>query len=235
MKIAMCLSGGPRFKHRGLFKLMDALKGFDQADFFIRTWKTEDYGLTAQQFEYYLRSNGLDDRCHFKVTELLDDQDPVNHGPHIDLNLCGWAPNFLTMWWGALQSYNLYKDYVARTGEQYDLVFRMRTDMLPEGPAEFLDLRDYLEDAQTHMFNAQNFSENFLFGSPAMYERFMGYWDYFKVLSERRTFVHPEETLEAYFNEAGIPFKLVPMQVMPRRDSEEYATREQQPLSFDRP
>lgn len=228
----MCLSGGPRFKQRGLFKLMDAIRGYDQADFFIRTWKTDEFGITPAQFEYYLRSNGLPESCQFKVTELLDDKVPENHGPHIPLNLCGWAPNFLTMWWGVLQSYNLYKDHAERTGEKYDLVFRMRTDMLPEGPAEFIDLRDYVEDAKTHMFNAENFSENFLFGSPEMYERFMGYWDYFQVLSERWSFIHPEETLEAYFKEAGIPYKAVPMIVMPRRDSDEYSTRETKGLTF---
>lgn len=229
----MCLSGGPRFKQRGLFKLMEVLKGYDQADFFIRTWKTDQYGNTAEEFEKYLRDNGLGDKCQFKVTQVLDDKIPELHGPHIPLNLCGWAPNFLTMWWGAVQANQLRLDYEQETGEKYDLVFRMRTDMVPEGPSDEIDLRDYLEDAQTHMFNAQNFSENFLFGSPEMYARFMQYWDFFPTLSQRWSFIHPEETLEAYFKEANIPYKLLPLIVMPRRDSDEYGTREQQQLHFN--
>ena len=49
MKIAVCLSGAPRFAHRGLFRQIEAMQGFDQADFFIRTRKTKQFGETAEE------------------------------------------------------------------------------------------------------------------------------------------------------------------------------------------
>jgi hypothetical protein len=231
MKIAFCLSGGPRFKHRGLFQLIDAIKGFDQADLFIRTWKTDLYGNTPEEFENYLRKNGLPDNCIVRVNQVLDDI-PEHQPEHIPLNLCGWAPNFLTMWWGMVKVNELRKQYQAETGVKYDAVFRMRTDMIPEGT---FDLRDYVDQLPTTIINSQNFAENFLFGGEEIYDRFIEYWNHLYVLSERWEFIHPEESLEKYFNEVGIPFQLLPIIVMPERDHDEYDIRQKYHLTFDRP
>lgn len=222
MKIAFCLSGGPRFKQRGLFKLVDALKGFDSADFFIRTWKTEEYGQTADELVSYLRNNGIDTRCNFPVVNVLDDVPEHAPPPKPPLNIAPWAPNFLAMWWGIVESHRLFKEYCAATGEKYDLVFRMRTDMVPEGD---IDLTRYVEKAQYTMYNAKNFADNFLFGSPAMYEQFVGYWDFLDNFSAAEAFIHPEESLELYFQIAQIPYESVPVIVQPTWDKGEYRGR----------
>lgn len=221
MRIAFCLSGGPRFEHRGLFRLVDALKGFDQADFFIRTWKS-DYGLNADQFVNYLRSEGIPDSCQFKVVQVLEDGPQYAHPPRRPLQIAHWAPNFLTMWWGIVESHRLFKEYVAKTGEQYDMVFRMRTDMVPRGE---VDLRDYAEKVKTKMINAQNFADNFLFGSPEMYERFVGYWNYLDHLADTFEFIHPEESLEKYFKNTGIDYECLPFIVEPQWNKGEYKGR----------
>jgi hypothetical protein len=231
MKIAFCLSGGPRFKHRGLFRLIDAIKGVDESDMFIRTWKTDQYGTTPEEFEKYLRSNGLPDNCTIRVSEVLDDV-PEHRPAHIPLNLCGWAPNFLTMWWGMVKVNELRKQYQAETGTRYDAVFRMRTDMIPQG--EF-NLNDYAAKLPTTMFNANNFAENFLFGGEEVYDRFIDFWKFLNVLSARWEFVHPEESLKNYFNEVGIPYECLPFKVVPERDFDEYDIRQKYPLTFDRP
>ena len=96
MKIAFCLSGGPRFKNRGLFRLVDALKGFDQADFFIRTWRSDEYGNTPEEFVDYLKREGIDSRCNFPVVQVLDDTPENAPPPKPPLNLAPWAPNFMT-------------------------------------------------------------------------------------------------------------------------------------------
>jgi hypothetical protein len=224
MKIAFCLSGGPRFEYRGLFKLVDALKGYDQADFFIRTWKSEQYGQTAEEFVNYLKTNseGTLDKCNFPVVKVLHDDIRNAPPPKPPLNIADWAPNFLPMWWGIVQSYKLFVDHVSATGERYDLVFRMRTDMVPRGE---VDLRDYVEKAKTKMINAKNFADNFLFGSPEMYQQFIGYWYYLDHLSLTGEFIHPEESLEKYFQLAEIDYECLPIIVEPQWNKGEYKGR----------
>ena len=223
MKIAICLSGAPRFAHRGLFKQLDAMRGFDQADMFIRTWKTKEFGETAEEFEKYLRNNGLPDNCNFCVTQILDDI-PENNSKPIDLLFRVWAPYFAHFWYGIVQTNNLRKKYQEKTNANYDAVVRMRTDIVPTGTFDF---RDYAEDVKTHMINADNFGDTFLFGAPDMYDRFVGYYDHLQVLSKRRTVIHPEESLRAYFHECGIPYKKLPILFQPVRDNNEYQTRQQ--------
>ena len=224
MKIAFCLSGGPRFEHQGLFRLVDALKGYDEADFFIRTWKSEKYGQNEEEFLTYLRnhSNGTLDKCNFRVVQVLDDI-PAHAPPtKCPLNIADWAPNFVVMWWGIIQSHKLMKDYVEQTGTEYDMIFRMRTDMVPRGK---VDLRDYAEKVKTKMINAENFADNFLFGSPEMYERFLRYWNYLDHLSTTREFIHPEESLEKYFKEVKIDYECLPFIVEPQWNKGEYRGR----------
>ena len=159
MRIAFCLSGGPRFKHRGLFKLVNALKGFEQADFFIRTWRSDEYGNTAEEFVNYLKNNGIDDRCNFPVVHILHDDIKNAPPPKPPLNIAEWAPSFLAMWWGIVESHRLFKEHVAKTGDKYNMVFRMRTDMVPDSD---IDLTQYQDPNK--MYNAKNFADNFLFG-----------------------------------------------------------------------
>lgn len=144
LRIAFCLSGGPRFKNRGLFRLVDALKGFYQADFFIRTWRTDEYGNSAEEFVDYLKANGLGDpgRFGYPVVKILHDDIRNAPPPKPPLNIAPWAPNFLAMWWGIVESHKLFVDYTNQTGTRYDMVFRMRTDMVPEGD---IDLTQYQE------------------------------------------------------------------------------------------
>lgn len=220
MRIALCLSGGPRFKYRGLFRLMESLKGYTHADFFIRTWKTDEYGQTAEEFVNYLKSNGLDDRCHFPVVQMLDD-DATNQPPACGpLNVAHWAPNFLVMWWGIVKSYELFNQYQQQTGIEYDLVFRMRTDMVPEGD---IDLTQYTDP--TKIYNANNFGDNFLFGTPKMYWEFVNYWNYLGHLSATQEFIHPEESLRKFFEVTGVPYECISTVVVPAWDPGEYKGR----------
>lgn len=223
MKIAFCLSGGPRFRQRGLFKLIDSLKGFDNADFFIRTWKTDEYGNSSEELVKYLKDNGLGDpgRFRYPVVQVLDDT-VENHPPHIPLNLVDWAPNFLTLWYGIVKSNELRIQYQRATGAEYDLVFRMRTDMVPTGD---IDLTQYVDRAATTMFNAENFADNFLFGGPEVYNRFVAYWGHLRSLSAEGTFVHPEQSLENYFVQYHIPYECIPVKVQPTWDRGEYQGR----------
>jgi len=221
MKIAFCLSGGPRFKQRGLFKLIDAIKGFDQADFFIRTWKTDEYGNTPEEFINYLKSNGLDGpKFNYRVVQVLDDNAENAPPPMPPLNIAPWAPNLLISWWGVVKCYELFKNYVEETGEQYDLVFRMRTDMIPDGE---IDLTKYTD--KTKIYNAKNFADNFLFGTQELYERFVGYWDFLDNFSKAEAFIHPEESLELYFQIEEIPYECIPVHVQPHWDKGEYKGR----------
>ena len=223
MKIAVCLSGAPRFAHRGLFRQIEAMQGFDQADFFIRTWKTKQFGETAKEFEKYLRDNGLPDSCKFCMTEVLDDV-PENNSRPIDLVFRVWAPYFSHFWYGIVKTNNLRQAYQTQHNVNYDIVVRMRTDIVPNG---VFDLREYAEIAKTHMVNANNFGDTFLFGAPDMYNRFVQYYDFLDTLSQRRTVIHPEESLRAYFDEVGIPYKQLPIVFQPTRDTNEYQTRQQ--------
>jgi hypothetical protein len=221
MKIALCVSGAPRFRQRGLFKLMAALKGWDQADFFIRTWKTDEYGNSAKEFVDYLKDNGLGDpdRFRYPVVQVLDDV-PEHYPPPVPLNLAEWAPNFLTLWYGIVKTNELRLRYQRETGTEYDLVLRMRTDMVPDGD---IDLTQYTDPNK--MYNAKNFADNFLFGTPDMYNRFVAYWGHLRTLSAQNTFVHPEESLENYFKQYNIPYECIPVTVQPTWDRGEYKGR----------
>jgi hypothetical protein len=220
MKVAFCLGGAPRFNHRGLFRMVNALQGIDQIDFFIRTWQSE-YGKTDKEFEAYLRAN-LPDHCDFKVTLVLPDS--AEHYPPAKppLNIAPWSPNFLIMWWQMLQSYQLCSQYMELTGEQYDLIFRMRTDTLPD---QAIDVNAIAAVAATHMIHGKNFNDTFFFGPPDLYARAMGYWDYLDTLSATHEFIHPEESLEKYYQILNIPYKQLDAQIGPAWDPGEYKGR----------
>lgn len=227
MKIAICLSGAPRFKHNGMFRFLNSLKGFDQADFFIRTWKSNEFGNTADEFVNYLKSNGLDDKKYnFKVVEVLEENyenAPPKIGP---LNLIDSAINLLPMWWGIVKCYELYKTYVERTNEKYDLVLRMRTDSPSDRE---IDLSLYTDPnkmyAGGHHIHNCTFTDSFLFGTPRMYEKFIGYWDALDYYVRTQDSVHPENSIREYFDRSGIQYEVIPAFVHPERDYDEYSVR----------
>ena len=55
-----------------------------------------------------------------------------------------------------------------------------------------------------------------------MYERFIGYWDFLDNFSEAGTLIHPEESLELYFQVVEIPYECVDVVVQPTWDKGEY-------------
>lgn len=232
MKIAFCLSGAPRFKHRCLFQLIKTLKGFDQADFFIRTWKSDEYGNTPEEFIDYLKSNGLDGpKFNYKVVQVLEETSEHAPPQRMPMKIAPWAPNLLILWWGIVKSFELFENYVAETGEKYDMVFRMRTDMMPwADPGTYkqpydgeIDLTQYTDPNK--IYNAQNFADNFLFGTPEMYKKFVGFWDFLDNFAIADAFIHPEESLELYFQIEGIDYECIPVWVAPYSDKDEYKVR----------
>jgi hypothetical protein len=234
MKIAICLSGAPRFKHKSLFKLLNLIKGFDKADFFIRTWKTDEYGNTAEEFVNYLKSNGLDSpKYDYKVVQLLDDNAENAPPPRMPMNIAPWAPNLLILWWGVVKCFELFENYVAETGEKYDLVFRMRTDMMAwEYSGTGNDYKEYTQDIDitpyndpNKIYNARNFADNFLFGTPEMYKKYVGYWEFMDNFAIANAFIHPEESLELYFQIEEIDYECIPVWVAPWSDPDEYKVR----------
>jgi hypothetical protein len=219
MKAAFCLGGAPRFNHRGLFRMVNAIKGLTHIDFFTRTWRSE-YGQTDEEFEDYLRAN-LPDYCDFKITMVLPDSPEYYPPAKPPLNIAEWSPNFLIMWWQMIQSYQLYKQYSDLTGETYDLVFRVRSDVVPD---QSIDLTQ-MSNVGTHMMHTHNFNDTFFFGPPKEYDRVMGYWDYLDTLSATNEFIHPEESLEKYYKLVGIPYERMAMDARPAWDPGEYKGR----------
>ena len=121
-----------------------------------------------------------------------------------------------------VQSYQLCKQYMELTGEQYDLIFRMRTDTLPD---QVIDVNAIAADAAAHMIHGKNFNDTFFFGPPDLYDRAMGYWDYLDTLSLKHEFIHPEESLEKYYQISNIPYKQLDAQIGPAWDPGEYKGR----------
>ena len=192
------------------------------SDFFIRTWKTDEFGNTADEFVNYLKSNGLDGpKINYKVVQVLDDVEEHKPPQRMPLQIAHWAPNFLILWWGIVKSFELFENYVAETGEQYDLVFRIRTDANPDG--NDIDLTKYCDPEK--MYNAKNFGDNFLYGSPKMYKRFVDYWEFLDNFGAAEAFIHPEESLELYFQIEEIPYECIPVWIAPYSDADEYKVR----------
>jgi hypothetical protein len=124
------------------------------------------------------------------------------------------------MWWGIVKSYELFVQHQQQTGAEYDLVFRMRTDMVPEGD---IDLTQYTDTNK--IYNAKNFGDNFLFGSQKMYPEFVNYWNYLDHLSTTQEFIHPEESLRKFFEDTGVPYECISTAVQPAWDPGEYKGR----------
>jgi hypothetical protein len=231
LKLAICLSGAPRFQDRGFFRQLEAMKGEWEADLFIRTWKTDQFGRTPKEFEKWLVDNGLPSNCHFKVTQVLDDvaehhSKPINLSHRVPTN----HSNFINFWYNVVQTNNLRKEYQQQTGTEYDLVVRMRTDVCPHADESrtvdgSFNLHDYEEIAKTHMVNARYFGDIFLFGSPTMYDRFVQFYDHLDVLSANNTSIHPEESLEQYFKDTNIPYKQLDVIMTPMGRADEYGSR----------
>jgi len=53
----------------------------------------------------------------------------------------------------------------------------------------------------------------------------MGYWDYLDTLADTFEFIHPEESLEKYYQLSGIPYKSIAAEVRPVWDRGEYKGR----------
>jgi hypothetical protein len=92
--------------------------------------------------------------------------------------------------------------------------------MVPDGE---IDLAQYSDP--TKIYNARNFGDNFLYGSPEMYFKFVGYFQYLDILQARGEFIHPENSLEQYFKDVGIPYECIPTGVFPSWDPGEYKGR----------
>lgn len=232
MKTAITISGAQRYHHRGLFHTIERFTNWGEVDFFIRVWKAPEQNCTtADELIELWRSYGIPKDWNFRVVEVLDDK-PPHHPPLMPLNLADWAPNFLTMWWGIIKSNELRVRYERATNTEYDLVFRMRTDTYPSLHGQTtdvsdacVDLREYLEPAKSSMFTGINFGDVFQFGSPAMYARFVKYWDHLRSLSVQWSFVHPEDSLENYYKISGIRYGHVPIWIAPYRSGREYGVR----------
>lgn len=224
MKTAITISGAQRYHHQGLFKLAKQIQNWGEVDLFVRIWKHPEFAQTPEQLIKLWYEMGLPPEWNFRSVELLDDQ-PPHHPPYIPLNLAHWAPNFLTMWWGIVKSNELRVRYQRQTHAKYDLVFRLRTDSFSSTPDITVDLTDYVELAKTHMITGINYSDVFQFGSSELYDKFVGYWDHLKQLSVSWEFIHPEESLEKYLNDLGIPTGHIPLWIAPHRHGREYGVR----------
>lgn len=237
MKIAICLSGAPRFQDLGFFKQLEAMKGDWEADLFIRIWKTDQFGNTPEEFQNYLKNNGLPDRCTFRVTDILDDI-PENNSPPINLTYgCPTlnGKNIINAWYGINKINNARKQYQEQSNTKYDLVFRMRTDCCPffnvhQNVPGYFNLNDYLEIAKTNSVHSKDWahpypSDCYFFGSPEIFDRVVAYYDFMRELERRGNSILPEQSLQTYLQEKQIPFTFLNLIMNPMQRSNEYGSR----------
>jgi hypothetical protein len=231
MKTAILISGGQRYLRRGIFETIKIFSNWGEVDFFIRLWKSPGQPETPEQLIKFWHDNGIPKHWNFRTVQILEDN-PPHHPPYLPLNLAEWAPNHLTMFWGVVKANDLRVKYQEATGTEYNLVFRLRTDVWPSIHSrtsdiynDIIDLAEYVEPAKTSLFTGTNFSDTLQFGSPQMFDKYVNYWDHLKKMSVNWDFVHPEESLENYFKVSDIPYGYIPAHVSAWRSGQEYKVR----------
>lgn len=146
MKIALCISGQPRYLDNGYQHIYKNLLSKHEMDIFIHTWW--DDNLIGKRFDFSQhgrdRIGVWESGTIQKIENFYKPKDILIEKPKIfnidtfkNLNEY-WKTNFsesnsnnsISMWYSILNSNKLKKDYESKNNFRYDLVIRCRFDIL---------------------------------------------------------------------------------------------------------
>jgi len=190
MNVAVVLTGHfrcwkevfPNFKERIIDKL--------NPDIFIHTWSDEAYWIPGDKQS----STGVYDNApKVDITEVISHYKPIecvmenweDYNEKFDergkefVNFAHRPKNILSMFYKMHQGVSLLESHIAKTGKQYDLVIRMRPDMLFHEnlpafePNVFYTLphRNHLGQGTGDMMQVGNFSQILLFSKAICFMR----------------------------------------------------------------
>jgi hypothetical protein len=229
MKVALLFSGNVRnFKdtHRSFFHYF--IKDND-CDVFIHTWNTKDSNTSSWwRKEKKSRKFSLEDLCKIyrpKAIEVEDYLDSFQSKRFKNVFL----HNLMSMQYGIKSVFGLFDSYRKKTGAEYDIVVRVRFDLIFKSifnNNEFYDCINsnsvYLPKSMTYKV-LNGVSDVFAFGPPCLMEKYCNFFDNLidnsGLCSEDGGVIVPEFLLDDYLKNNSVNVQYTEMEVGVLRSS----------------
>ena len=136
MRVALCISGAPRFVGNSFEMLLRSIGGYYACDIFFYVWKGPF--STAEELTSYAEPF-LRPGCRIAEARVVDEYQPVIQGEYL-VQAGGNIGNIFKMHYAIEQCNNLKRAQEYRMQGRYDAVIRSRTDMYIN---RSLDLREF--------------------------------------------------------------------------------------------
>lgn len=208
MKIALCLSGQPRYLHHGYQSLCQHFfepNKHHEIDVFVHTWYDKDdvdqYFTSAQEGQTHMVGKMLPDsdvlleKMYNPKAMICEPQKNFDKYT-ADLKARPEAKqnNLCSLYYSMYMANNLKRDEESRTNQKYDIVVRTRTDLWHQNPIECDQYvmsvdqcvyvpRTYLEDQERFMNPSRPMPDIFALSSSRNIDCFCGVYPNFRKLN----------------------------------------------------
>jgi len=205
-KIALCLSGAPRFNNEALELFLGSLRSYSQCDIFAYIWHSsryEDLCITKKLL-------GLScDKINVATVEFPQEYLVNADHEYVKLNPTK-VENLYKMYHGIKMCNNLVSEYSLKNNVSYDYVIRSRSDLIL---SKVFDLNDYIEIMADHLvlpgngWGEYNINDQYAVGKPHLmdiYSSTIDFIDYYTQLPEPGILMYPETLLGEHLVRNGV-------------------------------
>lgn len=133
MKVAICLSGQPRFIEEGYNNIFEKITSKYDVDFFVHTWWNNELSATGCSRKYTYKSNALELIMEYYNPVLMLKEPQINFNTYTDVNYETMNPvSLYSMFYSIKWANDLKSFYEKKNKFKYDAVIRCRFDILIE-------------------------------------------------------------------------------------------------------
>ena len=133
MKIAICLSGQPRFLERGYQQISEKITSKYDVDFFVHTWWDNNLSAIGSNRGYTYKSNSLELIMEYYKPILMLNEPQIIFNTYNDVDYEKIKPiSPYSMFYSIKSSNDLKSFYEKKNNFKYDVVIRCRFDILIE-------------------------------------------------------------------------------------------------------
>lgn len=206
-KLALCISGAPRFNNEALELFFGLLRSFSQCDIFVYVWKSSRYEnlLVMKKLLGFSCDNIKVAAVEFPEEYIVKADHEYVKPPPTKVD------NVYKMFRGIKMCNKLLSDYSIKNNITYDYVIRSRSDLVLD---KVLDFKEYTEVLSDHLVLANNgwgiynINDQFAVGKPHLldvYSSTIDYIDYYTQLPEPGVLMYPETLLGEHLLRNGVP------------------------------
>ena len=206
-RIALCISGAPRFNNDALELFFRFLQSYAQCDIFAYIWH-------ASRFEDLLVTKKLLGICSDTIN-VATIEFPAEYSVTADHEYVKACPtkveNVYKMFYGIKQCHELATSYARKNHVEYDYVVRSRSDLTLD---KVFDFQEYADILDRHIVIPENgwgmfnFNDQFAVGRPHLmdvYSSTIDHLDYYTQLPDPGVVFHPETLLGFHLKTNSVP------------------------------